>query len=390
MIVRTFYMMLICIWVTDIIIFFTHICPAFHSAWKWLWFLQTAILTLLLIYVLIGHDQNFLIEKSHVVGYYFMFGLAIIIPKIVFIAVYSINLIIRIFSDKNFNTAFTTIALILALGMMGIIIYGTTTGWKRYTIRRTDIYSAKIPKAFDGFRIIHISDIHAATWNGNEKALKRITDQINRLKPDLIAFTGDLITHKSSELKSIVNILGDIKADYGVCSVLGNHDYSPYYPWKSKKDSLNNLKYLFKIENHMKWKLLNNENMTIHKGEDSITIIGVENWGEPPFSRYGDLDKAMENTNPDQFRILLSHNPSHWRAEAIDAGIDLMLAGHTHAMQLKILGKSPSSIKYKEWGGLYSKGDQYLYVNEGMGCTLIPFRFGSWNEITAITLRRKE
>ena len=274
--------------------------------------------------------------------------------------------------------------------MVGIIIYGTTTGWKRYTIRRTDIYSAKIPKAFDGFRIIHISDIHAATWNGNEKALKRITDQINRLKPDLIAFTGDLITHKSSELKSIVNILGDIKADYGVCSVLGNHDYSPYYPWKSKKDSLNNLKYLFKIENHMKWKLLNNENMTIHKGGDSITIIGVENWGEPPFSRYGDLDKAMENTNPDQFRILLSHNPSHWRAEAIDAGIDLMLAGHTHAMQLKILGKSPSSIKYKEWGGLYSKGDQYLYVNEGMGCTLIPFRFGSWNEITAITLRRKE
>lgn len=389
MITRTFFMMLLCILSSDIIIYLTHISHL-SSGWKWLWFLQTLVLAGMLIYVLVGHDQNYLVEKSHVVGYFFMFCLAIVIPKLLFIVVYALSPLASLIAGRSTHLAFTIAAVVLALGMMSAIIYGTTEGWKRYTIRRTDIYSDRLPEAFDGFRIIHLSDIHAATWNGSEQALDCIVTRINHLKPDMIAFTGDLITHKSSELKCIVNILGKMKADYGIYSVLGNHDYSPYYPWKSKSDSLNNLKYLMKVEHYMHWKLLNNENVKIHKGKDSITVIGVENWGEPPFSRYGDLKKAMQGTAEDQFKLLLSHNPSHWRGEVLDTDIDLMLAGHTHAMQLKLFGKSPSSAKYKEWSGLHEKDGKYLYVNEGMGCTLIPFRLGSWNEITVVTLRKKK
>ena len=213
-----------------------------------------------------------------------------------------------------------------------------------------------------------------------------MVDLVNAQKPDLIVFTGDLVNNRAAELDGFEEILSQLHATDGVYSILGNHDYGPYYRWKSKRDQVNNLNDLKKRQADMGWILLNNEHTLLHRGNDSIALIGVENEGEPPFSQHGDLTKAQAGTNG-LFKLLLSHNPTHWRCEVLpQSDIDLMLAGHTHAMQLAIGHHSPASWIYPEWGGMYMEDNRGLYVNVGMGFVGLPFRFGAWPEITVITL----
>lgn len=203
-------------------------------------------------------------------------------------------------------------------------------------------------------------------------------DLVNAQQPDLIVFTGDLVNHRAVELNDFQEILAGLKAGDGVYSILGNHDYGPYFHWKSKQDQDNNLIELKQRQAAMGWKLLNNEHTFLIQGNDSIALIGVENQGEPPFSQHGDLPKAKAGIEG-MFKLLLSHNPTHWRREVLpESDIDLMLAGHTHAMQLQLGNYSPSVYIYPEWGGMYLEGTRGLYVNVGIGYVGLPFRFGAW------------
>ena len=286
------------------------------------------------------------------------------------------------------RTPFICTGLTLAVLCIIMVLYGSFIGRSRFEVKEVTYSSPRLPQAFDGYRIVQLSDLHIGSWIGNASAIERMVDIVNAQHPDLIVFTGDLVNHRAVELNGFQEILARMKAKDGVYSILGNHDYGPYFHWKSKQEQDENLIDLKQREATMGWKLLNNSHTFLIQGTDSIALIGVENEGEPPFSQHGDLTKAKAGTEG-MFQILLSHNPTHWRREVLPkSDVDLMLAGHTHAMQLQIGDYSPSVYVYPEWGGMYMEGTRGLYVNVGIGYVGLPFRFGAWPEITVLTLRR--
>lgn len=286
------------------------------------------------------------------------------------------------------RTPFICTGLTLAVLSIVMILYGSFVGRTRFEVKEVTYTSPRLPQAFDGYRIVQLSDLHIGSWQGNTPAIRKLVDLVNAQQPDLIVFTGDLVNHRAVELNDFQEILAGLKARDGVYSILGNHDYGPYFHWKSKQDQDNNLIELKQRQAAMGWKLLNNEHTFLIQGNDSIALIGVENQGEPPFSQHGDLPKAKAGIEG-MFKLLLSHNPTHWRREVLpESDIDLMLAGHTHAMQLQLGNYPPSVYIYPEWGGMYLEGTRGLYVNVGIGYVGLPFRFGAWPEITVLTLRR--
>jgi predicted MPP superfamily phosphohydrolase len=277
---------------------------------------------------------------------------------------------------------------LLALLLPPIIIaYGSLIERSCFRIKEITIKTTDLPESFDGYRIVHISDIHARSFSGREKHLQRAMDMINELKPDMIAFTGDLITMTPDELESHTHALGSLKARDGIFSVLGNHDYSMYSD-ASPEARQKHMETLISAEEALGWDLLMDENRIIRRGADSIAVIGVQNTSP---SRYfpskGNLTMASEGTE-DMFRILLSHDPMHWEAEILGQKYPLTLSGHTHAMQFSFLGWSPSSLMFKQFRGLYTKNEQSLHVNPGFGETIFPARIGVRPEITLLTLTR--
>lgn len=296
----------------------------------------------------------------------------------------------------------------IALGTLSFILLWLGVFFTRNNIEvnKVEIVSSKIPASFNGYRIVQFSDIHVGTWGKDTRFVKKLVEEINSLHPDLILFTGDIVNRRTDELYPFLEILSKLKAKDGVYSVLGNHDYGDYIDWSNKKDHKANKDLLVEWEKKMGWKLLNNDHVFLKKGSDTIALIGVENWGEPPFSEYGNLigsyssKKKNIHLNDSHFKILMSHNPEHWSREVIKkSNIDLTLSGHTHAMQMMFsLGDwkwSPSSWKYPLWGGLYeeigkSKNKMYLYVNIGSGEVGMPSRIGSaYPEITELVLVKK-
>lgn len=268
--------------------------------------------------------------------------------------------------------------------------YGTVVERNCFRVKRVEVESSRLPASFDGYRVIHISDMHLNSFAGRERALQRAVDKINALNPDVVLFTGDLVSLGHWELNGMQDILEGVKAKDGVFSVLGNHDYSEYHRWPSKLEQVEAVEMLKRRQRDMGWRLLLNENEPIARGVDTISIIGVENIsGDRHFRTYGDLAQAMQGADG-AYKILLSHDPSHWRKEVVSkSDIDLMLAGHTHAMQVMFFGWSPSSLIYDEWGGLYSEGEQSLYVNRGLGQTVFKARIGAMPEITLLELKHK-
>ncbi|MCM1177511.1 MAG: metallophosphoesterase [Bacteroides sp.] len=300
-------------------------------------------------------------------------------------------------------------------------IYGTFAERNIFRTVPVEIYSENIPESFDGYRIVHISDLHLSSFAGRKRQLEKAVQKINALKPDMIAMTGDLITFSPSEINGCDTILSRLSAADGVFSVLGNHDYCIYDRRSREKATPDIVRSVIAAEKAMGWNVLVNENVTIARGNGTISVIGVENTSSSPkFPSYGDLHLASSGADS-RFKVLLSHDPTHWRMEvAGKSDIDLMLSGHTHDMQLSFFGWSPSSLIYDEHCGLYSykkltdskdnilvshtnknvikenskkKGiaadkRQYLYVNIGLGETGFPARIGARPEITAITLRR--
>jgi predicted MPP superfamily phosphohydrolase len=275
------------------------------------------------------------------------------------------------------------------------LLYGMVRGKYAFQIHRAEISSKRLPSAFDGFTIAHLSDIHIGSFAAPNE-VKGAIDKVLSEKPDLILFTGDLVNNKSDELDGWQEILGKLKAPYGVYSVLGNHDYGDYAQWDSASAKAYNLQSLKDRQKNMGWNLLLNQSAQITKDGSTINLAGVENWGAGRFAKYGDLEKALNQAVPDLFTILMSHDPSHWDAQVRPhkQTVDLTLSGHTHGMQMGIeipgwLRWSPSQYIYKQWAGLYRDDeDQHLYVNRGFGHLGYPGRVGIWPEITMIKLQK--
>ena len=280
------------------------------------------------------------------------------------------------------------LGVVTDLVMLCMSFYGFTYGWKRFVVKEVNITSSLIPTSFEGYRIVQLSDLHIGTFADSPETIEELVARVNALHPDLIVFTGDLVNSSPDELEPFVNILSLLDARDGVYSVLGNHDYCLYQRYDDQRDQVRNMQRVMELQDTMGWRLLMNENVTLHRGDEQISLIGVENAGRPPFPSHSDLTKALVDVPSANYKILLTHDPTHWRREVLSVSdIQLSLAGHTHAMQFKIGSFSPSRWAYDEWEGLHDEGNQQLYISHGTGGN-VPFRFGAWPEITLITLQQ--
>ncbi|MEJ7740801.1 MAG: metallophosphoesterase [Chitinophagaceae bacterium] len=275
--------------------------------------------------------------------------------------------------------------------LFGSLVYGFSNKYN-YQVKRLKLAYANLPPAFKGLKIVHISDIHSGSFTDKgavEKGIRRIINE----NPDLILFTGDLVNDRASEMESYLNSFNQLKAPLGVFSTLGNHDYGDYVSWDSTEAKVTNLAKLKQIHGDLGWKLLMNEHVVLKKGADEIALLGIENWSSKGrFPKYGKMDVAYPGSEKCPFKILMSHDPSHWDAQVRTTypDIDLMLSGHTHGMQFGIeipwFKWSPVQFMYKQWAGLYEEGKQKLYVNRGFGFIGYPGRVGILPEITVIQL----
>ena len=272
------------------------------------------------------------------------------------------------------------------------MLYGITKGKYNFKVNKVSLSFKNLPKAFHGFKIVQISDIHSGSFDSKEAIMEGI-NIVNEQNADVIFFTGDLVNNDSREIEPFIEDFKKLEARNGIYSILGNHDYGDYKKWNSERDKQDNLELLFDYHKKMNFQLLNNENAVISKEGHNIGIFGVENWGNPPFPQKGDLDLALKGIEDVPFKILMSHDPTHWTKKIIPhpTHFDLTLAGHTHGMQfgVEIPGFKWSPIKYiyPQWAGLYKEAKQYLYVNRGFGFLGFPGRAGIWPEITVIELK---
>ena len=388
MLQRLFIFLLIFLILPDIYLYLRFIVHLTARRWlKILYWLPTFLLSTGLLYLVYFSNNAFAERHTQDIGWFSIFFFLFTAPKLLLFLCTVIGIPFHKWLRWP-RTPFICTGLTLAVVSIVMIIYGSFIGRTQFDVKEVTYSSSKLPSSFDGYRIVQLSDIHIGSWQGNASAIQNLVNLVNEQHPDLIVFTGDLVNHRAIELNDFQHILACLKAKDGVYSILGNHDYGPYFRWKNKQEQDDNLSDLQQRQAAMGWKLLNNSHTILIQGNDSITLIGVENEGEPPFSQYADLPKAMQGTEG-MFQILLSHNPTHWRREVLpESDIDLMLAGHTHAMQLKLGNYSPSSYIYPEWSGMYLEGTRGLYVNVGIGYVGLPFRFGAWPEITVLTLRR--
>lgn len=278
-------------------------------------------------------------------------------------------------------------ALIPALGVMGWFAFGFIEGWKRLELKHITFTSPDLPPYFDGYRLVQITDFHLGSFPPGNDFVQKVVDATNNEEPDMILFTGDLVNNHASEVEPYLDTLGQLHASDGIYSIWGNHDYCEYGNNHSIGALKRNRRMLYGYQESLGWHQLMNEHHVVSHGMASIAVIGVENPGQPPFTNRSNLKKAMKGLNPDMFKILLSHDPHHWRREVVGKKIQLTLAGHTHAGQLKIGKWTPARMAFKEWGGAYRIGEQMLYVSSGIGGSF-PFRLGAWPELTVITLKR--
>jgi predicted MPP superfamily phosphohydrolase len=284
----------------------------------------------------------------------------------------------------------TKLSLLIGGTVFGTILYGMNNRYN-YSMKNIQISFQNLPSAFKGLKIVQISDIHSGSFS-NPDAVKKGVDMIMQYAPDLILFTGDLVNNQSDEMLPYISVFNQLKAPLGIFSIFGNHDYGDYVEWESAEAKQQNLQQLKHIHEQLGWRLLLDEHVILSKQNQQIALLGVQNISAKGFQSYGNLAKAYSGTTSIPFKILLSHDPSHWDSETVTKfkDIDLTLSGHTHGMQFGIdipwLKWSPVQYAYKRWAGLYQKENQYLYVNRGFGFIGYPGRVGIMPEITAIEL----
>lgn len=313
-----------------------------------------------------------------------------------------VAIIKRIFGSKReFHSPerrkfISKIALILGALPFGSLLYGIFEGRYNFKVLKYVLKFEDLPEAFDGYQITHISDIHCGGLDNRDKVAYAV-ELINTQKSDVILFTGDLIDRKTDELDAWKELFAELHAEDGMFSILGNHDYGDYARWDSEKDKSNSFKELKKLQKEMGFTLLCNQNYLLRRGGDQLALIGVENWSvaNEPMQK-GDLDKALNGIEKDDFKVVLSHDPTHWDHKILShkEHIHLTLSGHTHGYQFGVeipglIKWSPFvGYKYKYWAGLYKEMGQYINVNRGFGYTAFPGRVGIWPEISVITLKK--
>lgn len=318
----------------------------------------------------------------------------ILVPKIAFVLIDLIGSVPMLWRKARLKFVTWTGAAIATI-IFSAMWWGALVNRFNIDVVEQDVEIAGLPQSFDGYKIAVISDLHVGSYDKDTTFIAQSVGEINALNCDLVVFTGDIVNRRSDELVPFVNVLRGIKSRDGVCSVLGNHDYGDYVNWDNDSLKSANLDYLKTLQADMNWNLLLNESQMVYRGKDSIAIVGVENWGDPPFTVYGDLKAAYPALSDSTVKVLLTHNPAHWVAEVADNGscnVALTLSGHTHAMQMSMCGISPATLRYKTWGGRYDdKSNKHiLYVNIGLGTVGIPTRIGATPEITKLTLRTKK
>lgn len=354
--------------------------------WRLLFILPT-LLGLLSTVLLLFH------VSSNIITMFFLIALlCFTIPKMVIVA---FSLVSRLLEKRNGKVSLFVNRLGVAVACIASVMafYGIVFGWKQLETEYVDLYFEDLPESFDGYRIVHLSDLHLGTHGSKTAFVEKVVCRVNEEHPDLIVFTGDIVNSYPEELTPFVPVLSKLLAPDGVFSVFGNHDYCHYSRKGARAASLE----LAEKERSMGWQVLLNESKVLSRGEDRIAVAGLEYWGKYLILQDYNIKATLKGItdydsikcDDDIFTIMLCHTPSQWDLEILpNTHIPLTLSGHTHASQLKIGRWSPSSLLYKEWGGLYQSGNQKLYVSEGLGGTL-PFRFGSRPQVIVLTLHSK-
>ena len=327
-------------------------------------------------------------------------GVVLLLEDIIRLFVYGYNKM-TVLSDNqtDFFPARRKFVSIIGLGIaalpFGALLYGMYKGKYNYQVLKYALEFEDLPDAFDGYQITQISDVHSGSFDDREKVAYGI-DLINKQQSDVILFTGDMVNDKAKEMEPWAELFGTLKAKDGKFSILGNHDYGDYTGWPSTEAKAQNLEDLKNLQKKMGFDLLLNENRYLEKDGSKIALVGVENWGAGGFKKAGDLHKAAEGIQEKDFKILMSHDPSHWEQEVIQDKYHyhLTLSGHTHGMQFGIeipgwVKWSPVKWRYKYWAGVYEEMGQFINVNRGFGFIGYPGRFGIWPEISVITLKKK-
>lgn len=288
----------------------------------------------------------------------------------------------------------SNVAMITAALPFGALLYGMFRGKYQYQVLTYTLTFDDLPEAFDGYTIAHISDIHCGSFDDDEKVAYGIS-LVNEQNADLILFTGDLVNNRADELDRWQGVLGNLMAPDGVYSVLGNHDYGDYVPWASTEEKAANLNDLKGRQAKMGWQLLLNEHITIKRDDQELKLIGVENWGKGGFKKSGDFQAATQGIDPESFKILMSHDPSHWEHQIKDhpMKVHLTLSGHTHGMQFGVdipglIKWSPVQYRYPFWAGIYKRNNKFLNVNRGFGFIGYPGRVGIKPEVSVIQLKK--
>jgi len=343
--------------------------------------------------------------------YLFGFFLAFFTPKILLLLIMFGEDVFRIFagffskfgisgsSDGFFLPSrrkfVSSIALVIAAIPFTSLLYGMYNGKYNYKVLKYTLEFDDLPAAFDGYTITQISDIHSGSFD-NEDKVRYAVNLVNEQASDVILFTGDLVNNLTKEMNDWKDLFATLKAKDGVFSILGNHDYGDYAQWDSEMEKARNLTDLKNLQKEMGWDLLLNENRFIHRNNEKISLIGVENWGEGGFKKAGDLDLACKGVAQEEFKILMSHDPSHWQAHVKEdpRNFQLTLSGHTHGMQFGIeipgwIKWSPVKYRYENWAGIYEEFGRYLNVNRGFGYIGYPGRVGIWPEISVIKLKKR-
>ena len=378
------------------------------SQWlHWLYFIVSIVLLGLFIYQLTGgvHGRQMTPSRMYTFGLF----LTIFVPKLLVIIVMFGEDIIRfgvgLFSkfggsDNGFylpsrRKFISTIAIGMAAIPFASLLYGMYRGKYNYKVLKYALEFDDLPEAFDGYTITQISDVHSGSFD-NKKKVAYGVDLINEQQSDVILFTGDLVNNKADEMLPWKEYFSKLTAKDGVYSVLGNHDYGDYIGWPTEVDKKNNLQKLKDIQKEMGWKLLLNEHVEITRNGEQIKLIGVENWGAGGFKKAGALEKACAGVSKTDFKILMSHDPSHWaeKVKQDDRHFHLTLSGHTHGMQFGIeipgwFKWSPVKYRYEHWAGIYEELGRYINVNRGFGFLGYPGRVGIWPEVTVIQLKKR-
>lgn len=381
---------------SDVYLYFKFMYGRRHPLWAYfLFFLPNALL--LIAALILTWTENHTPENMTQMVIFFSLYILIALPKMLFLIVDLIGKGICLFFPRA-KKACTMVSSAASLFLFCIMGAGLSFGPNLLQVRHTNFSSADLPPAFDGYRIVQFSDLHLTSFRNRPEMVEKVVERIMEQCPDMIVFTGDLVSTEANELDGFDEILSRLHAPDGVYSILGNHDYLTYAYYLSPEEQTAQREELKERQRAMNWDLLLNEHRIIRQGRDSIALVGVENDGKPPFPERGDLKKALAgipgygqgNDSTRMFKVLLSHDPTHWRRKVLpQTDIQLTLSGHTHGMQFMLFGWSPSKFFYPEWKYMYREGERGLYVSLGIGGALIPFRFGAWPEINVITLHNK-